>query len=60
MHRPQQSQLLGSGAQAEQLRHTGLVWDLPRSGIEPMSSAFSGGFFATEPSGKPHIQIFIN
>ena len=27
-------------------------WDLPRSGIEPMSPALAGGFFTTEPPGK--------
>ena len=29
------------------------MWDLPRSGVEPMSSAMAGGFFSTEPPGKP-------
>ena len=29
------------------------MWNLPRSGIEPMSPALAGGFFTTEPSGKP-------
>ena len=27
------------------------MWDLPRSGIEAMSSASAGGFFTTEPTG---------
>ena len=27
--------------------------DLPNTGIEPMSSALAGGFFTTEPPGKP-------
>ena len=26
-----------------------VTWDLPRSGIEPMSPALAGGFFTTEP-----------
>ena len=30
-------------------RHVGL----PGSGIEPVSAALSGGFFTTEPPGKP-------
>ena len=30
------------------------MWDIPGSGIEPMSSALAGGFFTTEPPGKPH------
>ena len=28
-------------------------WDFPRPGIEPMSPALAGGFFTTEPPGKP-------
>ena len=27
--------------------------DLPDSGIKPMSPALAGGFFTTEPPGKP-------
>ena len=27
--------------------------DLPNPGIEPMSPALAGGFFTTEPPGKP-------
>ena len=30
-------------------------WDLPDPGIKPMSSALAGGFFITEPPGKPYI-----
>ena len=30
------------------------LWDIPGSGIEPISSALAGGFFTTEPPGKPH------
>ena len=29
------------------------VWDLPGPGIEPMSPESAGGFFDTEPPGKP-------
>ena len=29
------------------------MWDLPGSGIEPMSPTLAGGFFTTEPQGKP-------
>ena len=29
------------------------TWDLPRTGIEPASPALGGGFFTTEPPGKP-------
>jgi len=28
------------------------MWDLPRSGIEHMSSALAAGFFIIEPPGK--------
>ena len=31
--------------------------DLPDPGIEPVSPATGGGFFTTEPSGKP-ISVF--
>ena len=37
-------------AQTQVLRS---MWDLPRSGIEPMSPALAGGFFTFEPPGKP-------
>ena len=33
------------------LLHT--TWDLPGSGIEPLSPALAGEFFTTEPPGKP-------
>ena len=29
------------------------MWDLPRSGIEPVSPVLAGRFFTTEPLGKP-------
>ena len=29
------------------------MWDLPESGIDPVSPALAGGFFTTEPPGKP-------
>ena len=29
------------------------MWDLPRPGIEPVSPTLAGGFFSTEPPGKP-------
>ena len=29
------------------------VWDLPRSGIEPVFPVWAGGFFTTELAGKP-------
>ena len=29
------------------------MWDLPHPGIEPVFPALAGGFFTTEPPGKP-------
>ena len=29
------------------------VWDLPGSGVEPVSPALAGGVFAIEPAGTP-------
>ena len=37
------------------LRHV----DLARPGIEPVSPALAGGFFATEPPGKPPLLLFL-
>ena len=31
--------------------------ELPGSGIEPVSLALAGGFFTTEPPGKPAFKI---
>ena len=36
-------------------RHMG--WDPPGSGIELVSPALAGGFFITEPPGKPSLQF---
>ena len=53
----QQLRLLGSRAQAQQLRHTGQVdlWHVgsSESAIKPLSPALAGGFFTTEPLGSP-------
>ena len=32
------------------------MWDIPGLGIEPVSPALTGGFFTTEPPGKPAIE----
>ena len=40
----------GTGAQL-----LGGMWDPPRLGIESMSPALVGGFFTTEPPGKPTL-----
>jgi len=34
------------------------MWDLPESGIKPVSHALAAGFFTTEPSGKPGSDPF--
>ena len=41
--------LISYGARAYLLLR---LWDLPGSGIEPVSAALAGGFFTTEPLGK--------
>ena len=33
--------------------------DLPNPGIEPVSPALAGGFFTTEPPGKPAMEITV-
>ena len=35
------------------------MWDLPGSGIEHSSPALAGGFFTTEPPGKPHFLVVL-
>ena len=42
--------LSGCGAGAQMLCG---MWDLPRPGMEPTCPALAGGFFTTEPPGKP-------
>ena len=49
-HRLQTRRLSSCGSRA-QLLHG--MWDLPRSGLEPMSPALAGGFSTTAPPGKP-------
>ena len=36
------------------------TWDLPRSGVEPVSPASAGRFTTTEPPGKPLILPFLS
>ena len=38
------------GSRAQLLRS---MWDPPRPGLEPVSSALAGGFLTTAPPGKP-------
>ena len=35
------------------------VWDLPGTGLEPVSPALAGGFLTTEPPGKPLLFIYL-
>ena len=35
------------------------MWDLPRSGVEPVSPALAGRFFTIEPPGKPWEQVLM-
>ena len=49
-HRLQTRRLSICGLRAQLLRS---MWDLPRPGLEPMSTALAGGFSTTAPPGKP-------
>ena len=35
------------------------LWDLPGSGIEPVTAALSGRFFTTEPPGKLVVMLLF-
>ena len=35
------------------------MWNRPGPGIKPVSPALTGGFFTTEPPGKPFIYLFL-
>ena len=56
-HRLQTRRLSSCGARAQLLRG---MWDLPRPGLEPVSSALAGRFSTTAPPGKPRKHIFNN
>ena len=47
----------GSVVVVQALPHS--MWDLPGSGIQPMSPALAGGFFTTESPGKPCVLVFV-
>ena len=49
-HRLQMRRLSSCGSRASLLRG---MWDLPRSGLEPVSPALAGRFPTTAPPGKP-------
>ena len=49
-HRLQTCKLSNCGSRAQLLRG---MWDLPRTGLEPVSPALAGRFSTTAPPGKP-------
>ena len=49
-HKLQMRRLSSCGSRAQLLCG---MWDLPRSGLEPMSPALAGRFSTTAPPGKP-------
>ena len=49
-HRLQTRRLSNCGSQAQLLHST---WDLPRPGLEPVSSELAGRLSTTAPPGKP-------
>ena len=54
-HRLQTRRLSSCGSQAQPLHG---MWDPPRPGLEPVSSALAGRFSTTAPPGKPYVFIF--
>ena len=56
-HRLQTRRFSSCGSRAQLLRG---MWDLPRPGLEPASSALAGGFSTTAPPGKPSLFIFVS
>ena len=51
-HTLQTRRLSSCGSWAKLLHGT---WDLPRSGLKPVSPALAGRFSTTAPPGKPHL-----
>ena len=51
-HGLQTCRLSNCGSQAQLFRG---MWDLPRPGLEPVSSALAGRFSTTAPPGKPEM-----
>ena len=56
-HRLQTRRLSSCGSRAQLLRS---MWDLPRSGLEPVSPALAGRFSTTAPQGSPSCSTFYN
>ena len=55
-HRLQTRRLSSCGSRAQLLRG---MWDLPRLGLEPVSSALAGRSSTTAPPGKPSTLTFL-
>ena len=55
-HRLQTRRLSNCGTRAQLLCG---MWDLPRPGLEPVSSALAGRFSTTVPPGKPSQNDFL-
>ena len=53
-HRLQTRRLSNCGSRAQLLRG---MWDLPRSGLKPVSPALAGRFSTTVPPGKPYKYV---
>ena len=49
--------LQGTQASVVVAHELSCMWDLPRPGIEPVSSALAGGFFTNGPPGKPPFSL---
>ena len=56
-HRLQTCRLSNCGSRAQLLRG---MWDLPRPGLEPVSSTLAGRFSTTAPPGKPTPLLIIS
>ena len=56
-HKLQMRKLSNCGSRAQLLRG---MWDLPRPGLEPMSSALAGRFSTTAPPGKPPFYFIFS
>ena len=54
-HRLQTRRLSSCGSRAQPLRG---MWDPPRPGLEPVSSALAGRLSTTAPPGKPLAMVF--
>ena len=55
-HRLQTRRLSSCGSRVQLLRG---MWDLPRPGLEPVSSALAGRLSTTAPPGKPPSSILL-